>query len=408
MGTVEIQSEATEAQNGQSKLKQKRKLLGLLQRHGISSAPELSKMLKISLPTSISILNDLMLNGYVCNFGTGESSGGRKPNLYGLPEDGFYVAVCDIRRYNSILTICNPYYRFATPVITIDCTIDDPLLVNKIHNSVSGLLKEFQIPEEKLIGIGIDMPGLIDSANGINYTIKDKKHQNVGREIKKRFNKTVYVDNDARMHGYGEIIIGTAKQIKDAVIIHWSWGIGLCIYANGQLYSGKNGFAGEFSHIPMIENGDQCICGKRGCLETVASSNTIMKLVKQGVEENSESTLLNHFKGKADEITPDDVIQWARLGDEFSISILNKVGRAMGRGLSYLIQLLNPEIIVISGPLSKANQYVLSPIQQSINLACLEKISANTNIVISDLGDESAFKGTAAMVYKKAFDEMKL
>jgi len=100
------------------------------------------------------------------------------------------------------------------------------------------------------------------------------------------------------------------------------------------------------------------------------------------------------------------VINAARQGDDFCISILNEIGKAMGKGLSYIIQLLNPEVIVLSGPLSRAKQYVLSPIQQSLNRLCLEKISENTAIIVSELGDQSALLGTSEMVFQKIFTEM--
>lgn len=389
-----------------NKIKQKKRILSLLHMHGNISAPELSKWLRISLPTCIALMNDLIASGYVKNIGIGESSGGRKPNLYGLPDDGFYVISCDFSRYYASMTICDCYNKFVTPIIKIDTHIDDPELVEKLFQAAQKLQEENGIPNEKIYGVGVDMPGLIDSKAGINFTIKDKKYQNISRDLKKRFNKLIYIDNDARMHAYGEFHFGAAKEYRDAIIIHWSWGLGLGIFVNGQLYSGNNGFAGEFSHIPMIENGDLCICGKRGCLETIASSNTIMKRVAQGFEENEISSLINKFKDHPDQVTPEDVINSARQGDEFCISILNEVGKAMGKGLSYIIQLLNPQVIVLSGPISKARQYVLSPVQQSLNRLCLEKISGNTIIIVSDLGDQSALLGTSEMVFQKVFTEM--
>lgn len=389
-----------------NKFKQKRRILGLLHSQGYISAPELSKLLKISLPTSIQLLNDLIAIGFVKNIGVGESSGGRKPTLYGLPDDNFYVIACDFARFSANMVILDNYNRFVTPILKIDTHMDDPDMIDKFYQSAQKLLKDNQIPESKVCGIGVDMPGLIDSKTGTNYTIKDKKNQGVGEALKKRFNKMVYVDNDARMHANGEFHFGAAKNYKNAIIIHWSWGLGLGIYINGQLYSGNNGFAGEFSHIPIIENGDLCICGKRGCLETIASSNTVMKLVRQGFERNEVSPLIYKYKEHPEVVTPEDVINSARLGDEFCISILNDVGKGMGKGLSYLIQLLNPEVIVLSGPLSKARQYVLSPIQQSLNRFCLEKISGNTKLIISDRGDESALLGTSEMVLERFFAEM--
>lgn len=389
-----------------NKIKQKKRILSLLHSNGSSSAPELSKLLKISLPTCIVLLNDLLLQGYIKNIGIGESSGGRKPNLFALPENRFYVISCDFARYNASMVICDCYNKFVTPVITIDTHMDDPDLVEKIFQAAQQLMTQNQIPNEKIYGLGIDMPGLIDSKAGINYTIKDKKRQNIGRDLKQRFNKPLYIDNDARMHAFGEFHFGAAKGHKDAIFIHWSWGLGLGIFVNGQLYSGKKGFAGELSHIPMVENGDLCICGKRGCLETIASSNTIMKRVMQGFADQEISTLINEFRDHPEKVTPEDVINYARQGDEFCISILNEIGKAMGKGLSYIIQLLNPEIIVLSGPLSKARQYVLSPIQQSLNRLCLEKISEDTTVIVSDLGDRSALLGTSEMVFQKVFSAL--
>jgi len=389
-----------------NKIRQKKRILSLLRTNGFTSAPVLSKWLKISLPTCIVLLNDLIASGYVKNFGIGESSGGRKPSLYGLPEDGFYVISCDVARFSANMAILDCYHKFVTPIAEINTHIDDPLLVDKLHETANQLMADHHIPDEKVYGIGVDMPGLINSKTGINYTIKDKKRQTIGRELRMRFNKLVYIDNDARMHAQGEFHFGAAKEYKDAIIIHWSWGLGLGIFINGQLCSGKNGFAGEFSHIPIVENGELCICGKRGCLETVASSNTIMRRVEQGFADKEISSLVRQFENHPEKVTPEDVINSARQGDDFCIAILNEVGKAMGKGLSYIIQLLNPEVIVLSGPLSKAKQYVLSPIQQSLNRFCLEKISESTPLLISDMGDQTALLGTSEMIFQKVFNEM--
>lgn len=389
-----------------NKIRQKKRILSLLRTDGFTSAPVLSKWLKTSLPTCIVLLNDLITAGYVKNFGIGESSGGRKPSLYGLPEDGFYVISCDVARFSANMAILDCYHKFVTPIAEINTHIDDPQLVEKLYKTAFQLMADHHIPDEKVYGIGVDMPGLINSKTGINYTIKDKKRQAIGRDLRMRFNKLVYIDNDARMHAQGEFHFGAAKEYKDAIIIHWSWGLGLGIFVNGQLCSGKDGFAGEFSHIPIVENGELCICGKRGCLETIASSNTIISRVKQGFDDNEISSLVRQFENHPEKVTPEDVINSARQGDDFCIAILNEVGKAMGKGLSYIIQLLNPEVIVLSGPLSKAKQYVLSPIQQSLNRFCLEKISESTPLLISDMGDQTALLGTSEMIFQKVFNEM--
>ena len=145
---------------------------------GYTSAPGLSEVLKISLPTCILLLNDLIAAGFVKNFGIGESSGGRKPSLYGLPEDGYYVISCDFSRYSANMAILDSYHKFVTPVIEVNTHIDDPQLMDKLYEAAHQLMTDHHIPDEKVFGIGVDMPGLINSKTGINYTIKDKKRQN--------------------------------------------------------------------------------------------------------------------------------------------------------------------------------------------------------------------------------------
>lgn len=388
-----------------NKAKQKRKILSLLHSGDYISAPVLSKLLKISLPTCIMLLNELISKGFVRNFGTGKSNGGRRPNLYGLQENAFFAIACDFDRFSANMAIYDCYSKIVTQVVKIDTNIDDPALVEKLYGTAKNLMKEHHIAYDKVVGLGVCMPGLIDSGLGINYTIKNEQFRNVRHDLNKRFKKFVYVDNDARMHALGEFHFGAAKDFDNAIIIYWSWGLGLAIFADGRLYSGNNGFAGEFSHIPIVDNGDLCICGKRGCLETIASANTILKRVRQGFENNEVSSLLAQNKDRVEKITPENVIDYARSGDEFCISILNEIGLAMGKGLSYIIQLLNPAIIVIGGPLAKANQFVLYPIQQSLTRLCLEKISGNTQIVISDLGEHSALLGTSEMVFQKIFTD---
>ncbi len=388
------------------KIRQKREILGMLQDRKLTSAPEVSKELRISLPTSIVLINDLITAGYIEIVGVGESKGGRKPTLYGFSEKLFYVISCDFDHHSAKMAILNICDQFITPIITIDTRIDDPQIIDKLFKTAEQLINQYNIPEQRIIGVGVDMPGLIDSRQGINYTIKDKTHQQVRLELQKRFKKLVYVDNDARMHAYGEFHFGAAKPYKDAVIIHWSWGIGVGLFINGQLYSGNSGFAGELSHISMIDNGELCVCGKRGCLETLATSNTVLKRVARAFENGEISSLINHFKDNQDEVTIQDVIEYARTGDALCISVLNEVGQAMGRGLSSIIQLFNPEVIVLSGPLSKAKQYVMSPIQQALNRYCLEKMSANTSILYSDLGEQSALLGTSKILFHQFINEL--
>ena len=107
------------------------------------------------------------------------------------------------------------------------------------------------------------MPGLVDEVRGINYTIKNLKYNNVKERLENRFDKFVYVNNDARMQAYGEYIFGKAKGHSNAVIINWDLGIGMGMILNKKLYNGSTGFAGELSHTKFVDEGELCICGKQ-------------------------------------------------------------------------------------------------------------------------------------------------
>lgn len=391
--------------NELKKYRHKKKILRILYKGIPLSATEISKNMGISLPTVIALLNDLISLGFVETFGIGVSTGGRKPALYSLSTKSLFVISCDMGRYKAKMAVFNSRNERITPVKLIDTNIDDNDLTEKLYAAAQELTAGNGISWDKVVGMSVDMPGLVDSEAGINYTIKNVRKQDIGKQLEKKSGIHVYIDNDARIQAYGEYMFGKARQSRNAIIVNWSWGVGLGMILNGKLYGGSTGFAGELSHIQMVDDGDLCICGKRGCLETIASSNTIMKLARHGVLEGRISQLTEMFRDNLNEMTPDDVIRVARAGDEMAISILNKIGFSFGRGLSILIQLLNPEIIILGGPISRANQFVLTPIQQALNKYCLEKVMANTKIVISEIDEDSGLLGGAAMVYQHLFSD---
>ena len=385
------------------KYQQKKKILNLLYRNDTLSGPIIGKRIGVSLPTAISLLNELTDLNYVEQRGTGESRGGRKPTLFGLSDNSIYILACEIERYRAKLIVYNSHNKPVTPLVKFDTSIDDDQLTDKIFQHARQLIDENNIDEERLLGIGITMPGLIDEEKGINYTIKNKAFQNVKQRLEEKFEKLVYVNNDARMQAYGEYVFGAAKGHKNAMVVTWSYGVGLGLIVDGKLYNGAYGFAGELSHIQLVEDGNLCICGKRGCLETVASAYVLVREAKKGIEENKISQLTRQFKNRLDELKPEDVINAAKAGDEFSIHLLHQIGLALGKGLSITLQLLNPDIIVLGGPVSAANQFVLTSIQQSLNKYCLEQIYSNTKIVVSDIWEQSGLLGVTAMMYQKIF-----
>lgn len=385
------------------RIRQKKRILSLLHKNPGLTCSDIAQQLGVSLPTAFTLMNELMELGLTVLRGEGESNGGRKPAVYGLAEDSLFVVACEIGRYQARLVVFNSLNQQVTQIVRFDTDIDDAQLTDKIMMHSRKLIEKNGLDETRIFGIGVIMPGLIDEVQGLNYSVKDENFRHIKTLLEKKSGKFVYVNNDARMQAYGEYLFGAARGYSNAIVVNWSWGIGLGIIVNGKVYNGSSGFAGELSHMKLVEHGDLCICGKRGCLETVASAHVVVNEAAKGIIEGKVSQLTEKYKNSPQDMTPLDVVAAAKSGDEFSIRILHQVGLAMGRGLAATIQLLNPGIIVLGGPLATANQFVLNPIQQSLNRYCLENIVVNTRIVISGLFEQSGLLGVTAMMYEKLF-----
>lgn len=392
--------------NEGNKHRRKKRILRLLYNHDSLSGPAISKRLGVSLPTTLNLLTDLKESSFIESRGIGVSKGGRKPNLYGLSNNTIFILACELGRYEARMAIYNVQNEAVSQIIVFDTNIDDHELADKIYKNSTRLLRKNKIKQDRLLGLGITMPGLVDESKGINYSIKIQEYQNIRERLEQKFQKPVYVNNDARMQAYGEYKFGAAKGKRNAIVVNWNWGIGMGMILDGRLYNGATGFAGELSHTKFENNGKLCICGKRGCLETITSVYSILKNARNGIEKGTITQLSNKFKKRLDQLKADDVITAARSGDEFSISLLHNAGLALGEGLSTTIQLLNPDVIVIGGPVARANQFVLTPIHQSLNKYCLEQILTNTKIVISENWEQSGLLGITAMLFQKLFSDI--
>ena len=179
------------------------------------------------------------------------------------------------------------------------------------------------------------------------------------------------------------------------------WGLGLGIIMNGKLYAGKSGYAGEFGHLPLADNGVLCVCGKQGCLETIVSAKAIARQAREGIEKGNSSLINELVNSDLSKIDISIVIQAANSGDQFAISLFAEVGKWLGRGIAYLIQLFNPELIIIGGQVAVANQFILAPIQQAIHTFSNRDISNDTQIQFSELGPKAGTMGAAAYALER-------
>jgi N-acetylglucosamine repressor len=384
---------------------QKRKIIKHLFLYGAMTNTDLGKYVKLSTPKIISLLNELKNEGLIEELGQGNSSGGRRPNLYGNKEDAFYIVGISINIYKTSVSIFNAKNQRITDDQILPLAIShETSIIDPIVEFTENIIQEKQLPREKILGIGIEMPGMVDSETGINktYMVSDLP---VAEVFSSKFGMEVLIENDAKTRAFAELRFGLAHRKKNVLAIHLDWGIGLGIIVNGKLYKGRDGFAGEFGHLPMVDNGILCKCGKQGCLETIASGTAIARMAKEGMKAGRSSFLSQLIDDDIEKIEIREVVQAAVMGDQYSISILANVGHWLGKGFAYLIQIFNPELIILGGRMSEANQFILPPIQQAIQIFCNPELSNNIEIKVSELGSQAGIQGVAALVLERILDK---
>ncbi|HEY1063665.1 MAG TPA: ROK family protein [Daejeonella sp.] len=387
---------------------QKVRLVKLLHTEGAKSNADICRVLNISSPTSIILLNELLSEGLIEKKGKGKSIGGRKPELYSLHNNSFYVLCIEMDRFKTEMAILDNNNNNITGIKSFSLKLTkDKSAIKLLHEFAEQLISSSGIDNNKLVGIGLGMPGLVDSNAGRNYTYlvsssgDSKTLQDI---LEEKFNKPVYVQNDVKTNALAECRFGLALNKKDALVLLMDWGIGLGIIMDGKLQSGMSGFAGEIGHIPFVKDGELCHCGKRGCLETVASGIALARMAKEGIKSGQTSILNTLSEEEIDQIEPQIVIDAANKGDQYAINILSQVGENLGKAVATLIQLFNPELIILGGKIAEAKQYITIPMRHAINTYCMTRIREHTKIVLSTLGHSAGILGSASIVIENTFE----
>ena len=380
------------------KFMSKKRILKYLYHSGELSSTKIGKILRLSAPTTLAYLYELIEEDFVEDRGKGNSIGGRRPNMYGLKKNSIYVVGVDVTRHHITSSIFNHELESIAQLRVKSSELKSETSLNEISNEVSGMIADANIDPNKIMGIGVTMPGLIDSELGINYTYLTNNGKSIAYTLQQKFNRPVFIENDAKARTLAEFRYGAAKDFLNVLYLQVDWGLGTGMIFNGKLYRGNSGFAGEFAHIPLEADGKLCTCGKRGCLETVASGDALVEDALASVKNNVESAIYKYCQENEKKLEPRTIIEFAQKGDQFALSLINKLGLALGKGISYLIQILNPELIVLGGRVAQASEYLETPIKQSLYNYCIPKLREDAKIVQSSLGSQAGILGAAVIV----------
>ena len=382
---------------------QKMKIVKKLCFSGPKRISEICNDCKISHPTFTSLAGQLIAEGLIKRSGQGKSEGGRRPDLFGLSAKCFYLLGIDIDQFRIKMALVDTNGNILEKVDNLPVSKEKVLLCgDQVFKLAQNFIGASGIDFGKLAGIGVSTSGS-NFLNEKNIPVEGRT-ESLKQVIQDGFSKSVFVSNKAQNISLGELYFGRARNKKNVLIINMDWEISLGIIVEGRKFSGASGLAGQFGHTRVVENGELCYCGKRGCLETAASGRALVKKAKKGISCGQSTLLKENSDKEKEEMKPQEIIEAANNGDQFSINVLSEIGLWLGKGIATLIQILNPELIILEGVFAEAKHYITTPIEQSLNSYCLSQLRKQTDIVLSDLNQDAGLLGSVAAVLEELME----
>ena len=379
----------------------KQKILGLCINDGDFSLADLSKELGTSIPTTTKLVEELLEEGLLEELGKQGTTGGRRPSIFGLnPSAGYFVGV-DIRR--KFISYAVTDFKGSTIVYHAQLTY----AVQNSEDSFIGLasflkksMKESGIDSNKVLAYGFNLTGRVNNQTGYCFSYFIGEDKPIASVLERELDRPVFIENDSRAMTYGEYIEGVAKDEKNMLFLNVAWGLGMGMIVDGKLSYGKSGFSGEIGHFPLLENNQVCHCGKTGCLETGASGSAVYRIFMEKLKEGRASTLSEkHSKGETIHI--EDIIDAVNEEDVLAIEVIEEIGTVLGRAIAGLINIFNPELIVIGGNVAAAKEYLLLPIKSAVQKHSLNIINSDTSIKFSKLGKKAGLIGSCMLSRSK-------
>ena len=369
-----------------------------------STIPELSKELNLSVPTIAKVIAEMCEDGYIVNCGKMDTGKGRSPVIYGLaPDSGYFVGV-DLMSNGLNLGLMN----FKGELVKLDMDVpyqyrNSQEGLDELCGHVTDFIEQLDIAKERILNVGVNIPGRVNPEMGHSFSRFNFEERPLVDLMAERIGCRVYIDNDTRAMTYGEMSKGVVKGEKNVIFVNLSWGIGCGLILNGELYTGKSGFSGEFGHFPSFDNEVLCHCGKRGCLETEISGMALHRNLLQSVKDGRQTLLAEQIMKDEAALTLDDIIDATLKEDLLCIELVEDIGQKLGRYLAGLINLLNPEMVIIGGSLARTGDSILQPVKSAVRKYSLNMVNRDSAIVLSKLQGKAGVTGACLLARKSLF-----
>ncbi len=378
-------------------------VLRLIHSQAPISRAQLAVVTGLNKSTISSLVDDLIASKLVNEAGSNSTGAGRPATMLEInPQAGLIIGVelgvdfVSVAVTDFLGNITWRRREDANPNEGQQKMIDQTLRI--VHEAMNAGKKK----NTHFLGLGLATPGTVDLKEKVLIFAPNLHWRNVpfGKIFSEQTKLKVFVENDANAAATAEHLFGTARRCQDFLFVFAGVGIGGGLFLNGKLYRGKNGYAGEIGHSPIMAEPSQtvCHCGNRGCWETYANQYSIIQRVQARLEVKRTSIIPKLMAEQNSPLTIPLIKQAADAGDREAIDSFAEAGHAMGQGLAGLVNIFNPDKIILGGPLSLAGEYLLPSIRETVSRHSMPEIDQQAEVVLSPFGPDASLIGAIAIV----------
>lgn len=376
----------------------------LIRKNGPISRTQMSRLVGLSMPTVMKITDEFAKKHLIQEVGKGESSGGRQPELLELIPNSKYCVGVGIGRSKTYVVLINLIGEVhCQKVMETGDTSIPQAWIQRLICTIEETLLQSGLSENQILGMGIGMPGILDAKNGKVLFSPDFQWENVDilTSIQEKFSMDITVENANRALAMGEYFFGAGVDAKNFLVVNVGHGIGSAIVREGEFYRGSSGSSGEIGHIVLEKNGPRCKCGNCGCLEAIASGNAIARDAKIAILEGRNTKIFELAGRDINFVEAKTVFEAAKIGDAVALEITERAMQYIGIGLANYINLLDPDLIILSGGLTNAGDIFFKRVKEILKERQMKFAGRQVKVVISQMGENRTAVGSASMVLKK-------
>jgi glucokinase-like ROK family protein len=379
------------------------KVLDLIRKRRAISRAEIAKVTGLSAPTVTRVVDSLINEEKLVVEGEiGDSTGGRRPILVEFNGEGKFLVGIDLGTtyIRAVLANLNAEFLSEIQVPTeVESGFDG--VMNKVGDLVNELINRRASDKERIAGIGMAVAGLINKKKNIVEFSPDFGWHNadINKTLGGHFDLPLIFDNVTRVMALGELWYGIGKKYSDFICVNIGYGIGSGIIVNGRALLGSTGMAGEFGHLTLNKDSEiRCQCGNRGCLEALASGRGIALAAQRALESGRDSSLRETCGGEISAITTEMVAKAAQDGDAIAGEVFKEACQYIGIGIAGLINLFNPQAVVIGGGVAQAGDVFFDTVKQTVEDRVMNRHVQSVEILPVTYGNNATLKGAVSLI----------